>query len=59
LLIVGEESSTVDFSNPTIPPGMNAEKMRAGLRAATDKLRANGSGVDMVLTTSEEAAFAE
>lgn len=59
VLIVGEEPSMVDFSDPAIPPGMSAEKIRAGLRAATERLRANGREVDVVLTTSEGAAFAE
>lgn len=31
VLLVGYDPETVDFSNPALPPGMNAEKIRAGL----------------------------
>jgi hypothetical protein len=31
VLLVGYEPEAVDYSNPALPPGMNAEKIRAGL----------------------------
>ena len=30
VLLVGYEPEAVDYSNPALPPGMNAEKIRAG-----------------------------
>ncbi|WP_207476141.1 hypothetical protein [Arenibaculum pallidiluteum] len=59
VLIIGEEPGMVDFSDPAIPPGMDADKIRAGLNTAMDELRANGREVDLVLTTSEDAAAGE
>ena len=41
VLLVGYEPETIDFSNPALPPGMSAEKVRAGvslaLREMTDR----------------------
>ena len=31
VLLVGYDPETVDYSNPALPPGMSAEKIRAGL----------------------------
>ena len=31
VLLVGYDPDTVDFSNPALPPGMNADKIRDGL----------------------------
>ena len=30
VLFVGQQPETVDFTNPVLPPGMNAEKIHAG-----------------------------
>ncbi len=59
VLIVGEEPELVDFSDPAIPPGMDAAKVRAGLDAAMAALRDSGFEADMVLTTSADAAADE
>ena len=41
VLLVGYDPETVDYSNPALPPGMSAEKIRAGvslsLREMTDR----------------------
>jgi hypothetical protein len=34
VLLVGLDPGTVDFSDPALPPGMNAEKIHAGVRVA-------------------------
>lgn len=59
VLIIGEDPDMVDFSDPTIPPGTDAEKIRDGLDAALRKLRESGREADLLLTTSEEAAGGE
>ena len=30
ILFVGQKPATVDFSDPSLPPGFNAEKINAG-----------------------------
>jgi hypothetical protein len=34
VLLVGYDPETVDYSNPALPPGMSAEKIRAGIALA-------------------------
>jgi hypothetical protein len=34
ILLVGYDPDTVDFSDPALPPGMTAEKIRAGIAVA-------------------------
>ena len=34
VLLIGYEPETVDFSDPALPPGMTAEKVRAGIAVA-------------------------
>jgi hypothetical protein len=34
VLLVGYDPETVDFSNPALPPGMSAEKIRVGVALA-------------------------
>ena len=34
ILLVGYDPDTVDYSDPAIPPGMTAERIRAGIAAA-------------------------
>lgn len=59
VLIIGEEPDLVDFSDPAIPPGMNADRVREGLNSALARLRAGGREADLALTTSEGAAAGE
>ena len=40
MLLVGYDPDVVDFSDPALPPGMNADKVRAGIAIAVK------SGVD-------------
>jgi hypothetical protein len=56
VLIIGEVPEMVDFSDPAIPPGMNAEKVRAGLDTALRSLRETGYDADVLLTSTEAAA---
>ena len=34
ILLVGLDPETVDYSDPALPPGMTAEKVRAGIAVA-------------------------
>jgi hypothetical protein len=37
ILLVGYDPETVDFSDPALPPGMTAEKIRAGIAVALEQ----------------------
>jgi hypothetical protein len=42
VLVVGFEPSAVDFSDPALPPGMDAAKVHAGLKLALDDIAGRG-----------------
>ena len=42
ILLVGWEPETVDFSDPALPPGMTAEKIRAGVAVAMKQFAERG-----------------
>jgi hypothetical protein len=42
VLLVGYDPETVDFSNPALPPGMSAEKIRAGVARALKQMTDRG-----------------
>jgi hypothetical protein len=42
VLFVGQKPDTVDFSDPAIPPGFNAEKITAGIAIAMTKIAERG-----------------
>jgi hypothetical protein len=42
VLFVGQQPETVDFSDPALPPGFNAEKINAGIAIGAAKLAERG-----------------
>jgi hypothetical protein len=48
ILYVGYEPDTVDYSDPALPPGMNAEKIRAGNAVALKQFADRGWEAEMV-----------
>ena len=42
VLLVGYDPDTVDFSNPALPPGMNADKIRDGLELTLKEMTSRG-----------------
>lgn len=58
VLIVGLDPALIDFSQPGYAPGMDAEKVLAGLRACGQELTALGYSVQMCLTDFGETAEA-
>lgn len=58
VLVIGEEPELMDYSNPAVPPGMSAEKVRAGLDASAERLNALGHHAELCLTAEEPAAAA-
>lgn len=58
VLIVGQDPDTVDYTDPAIPPGMNADKVRAGLALAARSLTDAGYDVEQCYTDLGETAEA-
>jgi hypothetical protein len=42
VLFVGQTPETVDYSDPALPPGLNVEKIQAGIDVATSKIAERG-----------------
>ena len=56
ILLVGYDPDTVDFSDPALPPGMNAEKVRAGIAAALKQFAERGWETDLSFIRPDETA---
>jgi hypothetical protein len=56
VLLVGYDPETVDFSNSALPPGMSAEKIRAGLALALTQMTDRGWEGDLCLIRPDETA---
>src|SRR5277367_6328237 len=55
VLFVGQRPDTVDFSDPAIPPGFNAEKIIAGIAIAMTKIAERGWKGDECMITPDNA----
>src|SRR5258706_16087218 len=58
VLVVGLDPTLIDFSDPGYPPGMNAEKVYAGMKSSEDELTRLGYDVQTCLTDFGETAEA-
>ena len=56
ILRVGYDPETVDFSDPALPPGMTAEKIRAGIAVALEQFVARGWEADVGFIRPDETA---
>lgn len=56
ILIVGIAPEAVDYSDPAIPPGMNAEKVAAGLVEARKQFADRGDRADMCMLQPDGSA---
>jgi hypothetical protein len=56
VLFVGQEPETVDFSDPAIPRGFNADKIHAGIAIAMSKMAERGWQADLCLIPPDETA---
>ena len=56
ILLVGYDPETVDFSDPALPPGMTAKKIRAGLEVALKQMADRGWDADLCLIRPDETA---
>lgn len=58
VLVVGLDPNLIDFTQPGYPPGMDATKVMAGLKASEDELTTLGYSVQRCLTDFGETAEA-
>ena len=56
ILFVGLQPETVDFSDPSLPPGLNAEKIHAGIAVAMRQIGERGWHADLCLIRPDETA---
>ena len=56
VVLVGYDPETVDFSDPALPPGMNAEKIRAGIAVAVKQFTERGWESDVGYILPDESA---
>jgi hypothetical protein len=55
-LLVGYEPDAVDYSDPALPPGMTADKIRAGIAVALKEFAARGWQADVCLVQPDDTA---
>jgi hypothetical protein len=58
VLFVGQKPETVDFSDPSLPPGFDAGKINAGIAVAVAKIKERGWQGDTCMITPDEAGSA-
>ena len=56
VLFIGQEPETVDFSDPALPPGFNAEKIHAGIASGMKQMAERGWQADLCLVRPDESA---
>jgi len=56
VLFIGQAPETVDFSDPALPPGFNAEKIHAGIDAGMRHLADRGWHADLCLVQPDDSA---
>ena len=58
ILFVGQKPETVDFTDPALPPGIDAEKIEAGIAVGVSKIQARGWQGDTCMITPDAAGRA-
>ncbi len=58
VLLIGQIPETVDFSDPALPPGFNAEKIHAGIALVMGRFAARGWAADNCLVPPDASAAA-
>jgi hypothetical protein len=56
VLFVGQQPETVDFSDPALPPGFNAEKIHAGIAIGMKQMAERGWDADLCLVKPDGTA---
>jgi hypothetical protein len=58
VLFIGQQPETVDFTDPALPPGFNAEMIHAGITAGMQQMAERGWQADLCLIRPDESAAA-
>jgi hypothetical protein len=58
ILFIGQKPETVDFSDPSLPPGFDADKINAGIAVAVEKIAERGWHGDTCMMTPDDAGQA-
>jgi hypothetical protein len=58
VLFVGQDPETVDFSDPSLPPGLDAEKIKAGIAVGKKKLEQRGWQAEQCMIAPDAAGVA-
>jgi hypothetical protein len=56
VLLIGFDPATVDFSDPALPPGMNAERIQAGVKLALADIAGRGCHAENCFIKPDETA---
>ena len=56
VLFVGQQPETVDFSDPALPPGFNAQKINAGIAIGKAKIEERGWKADLCMIPPDQTA---
>lgn len=56
VLFIGQEPDTVDFTDPALPPGFNAEKIHAGIATGMQAMHDRGWAADLCLVKPDASA---
>lgn len=56
ILFVGQKPETVDYSDPALPPGFDADKINAGIAVAVAKIEERGWQGDTCMIMPDETA---
>jgi hypothetical protein len=56
ILFIGQKPETVDFSDPALPPGFDAEKINAGIAVAVTKIEERGWQGDTCMIFPDDTA---
>ena len=58
ILFIGQKPETVDFSDPALPPGFDAQKINAGIALAVARIEERGWQGDTCMIMPDETAEA-
>ena len=58
ILFVGQQPETVDFSDPSLPPGFDADKINAEIALGLAKIKDRGWQGDPCMITPDDAGLA-
>jgi hypothetical protein len=59
ILFVGQDPETVDYSDPALPPGFDAEKIKAGIAVGLAQIRDRGWEGDPCMITPDAAGLSK